>query len=263
MANASTSYRFVALALYYAKKCLDEGPLNSSLNSANSSASSLNRGKALSLLALGLGICFKNFQILLRPIFAVGPAGNRTSNLIKLMAIGSFPFIAIMLPFLSTEAFRKAALMSNQSQRISHLSFDVAPNRSAYIFLLGLFASYFYVMYVSQKRSVDGIWKPPLAVFAIFYFTTFWHPQWYLWSLPFLVLAISKDRRLMGTYMIIVASSFAYIQEWGNPLTAGRFYPVSPVFREIQGTLKIIPRRTRVLGGAYTGFIVLSLGMST
>ncbi len=145
----------------------------------------MNRGKALSLLALGLGICFKNFQILLRPIFAVGPAGNRTSNLIKLMAIGSFTFIAIMLPFLSTEAFRKAALMSNQSQKISHLSFDVAPNRSAYIFLLGLFASYFYVMYVSQKRSVDSIWKPPLAVFAIFYFTTFWHPQWYLWSLPF------------------------------------------------------------------------------
>jgi hypothetical protein len=117
----------------------------------------LNQSKALSLLALGLGDCFKKFQLFLLPIFAMGLEGNHISNLIKLMVIGSFPFVAIMLLFLVTEALRTTALISNQNQRIFYLSLDVAPNHSAYTFLLGLSASYFYVMYLSQERSFDSI----------------------------------------------------------------------------------------------------------
>lgn len=62
--------------------------------------------------------------------------------------------------------------------------------------------------------------------------------------------------------MLIVASVFAYIQEWGNPLTAVLFYSASPIFRDFPWILEIIPGHTKVLGVvAYTGFIVLSLGM--
>lgn len=245
---------FVVLALYYAKRALDEKNLDSRLNSY----------AVISMLALGIGACLKHYPFLLLLPFIIIIGKKNIKKAIPLSLLGISPYILSILFFVKSEAFRRAVLLFPENQWILNFFFDIGLGHVFYVFLIGYFALLFYILYINKEISFDVLFKSCFAILTLFFITTLWLPQWYVWIMPFVILVITRYQNLLRLYFVQIAFFSFYILWWGNFLGAGLFSPINPIFNDFQGINEIISSiypYNKLLGIFYTLFIVISLGM--
>ncbi|HWQ20324.1 MAG TPA: hypothetical protein VN455_11145 [Methanotrichaceae archaeon] len=239
---------FMILALYYAK--------NSAVFKGDSS---IDKYAALSVLALGVSACFKNFQLFLIPVFVIVLSGKDIVRFIKLGAIGIVPYALCSLPFLGTPAFVQGVLMAPQDQRLFEMFFDAGGAHRLYVFFILLTLALFYLLHVETRMSFDAIWQYSFVVLSIFYMTTFWHPQWYVWMVPFIILVALRRGWLMNFYLFSMAFFLLYILTWGNINGTGMFHPLAPVVADLIGPQQLSPFYIKLVNMAQSAFAVLSL----
>ena len=243
---------FVILALYYAKKSIS--------NTATSSDNTINFDAILSVLALGIGACFKNYPLLLLPVIIVVLGNKNLIKSLKLATFGFGPYIIMLVPFARSISF---FLLGGGSQYILNFLFNIGITHM-YIFLVVYFAILFYLIYIEKKQSFDVIWKYCFAIVTLLYISALWLPQWYTWIMPFVILAVVKYHKLLKLYFVQIAFFSFYILWWGNSLGAGLFSPINPIFNEFEGMNELISSiypYNKLLGIFYSLFIVVSLGM--
>lgn len=211
---------FTILSLYFAKK-----------------------GKnTLSLLSLGIGGSYKMY-----PLFFIIPAAllfdKDFKNRVKNILIGFLPFILTSLPYLPSPAYRNMVLFQAKSQKMLYMVWNVSGAEGIYPFIIGLIIIYCISYYCTNKEKLVDFF---LAILLITLMVTHYHPQWFIWVIPFLIYKIvaQKDKIL---FVLILFSCWLIITLLFEPsLSVGLFGPIIPAAREFGGFTDLLAKFTDV-----------------
>ena len=149
---------------------------------------------------VGLAAGFKPFPLLFLPFLPGSKFKNITTGLLT--------YILLILPYLPSQAFRQYALLANQTDKTVYAKIMVSGSQYLPLFFVAVIALFWW-HYFSPKSQTTWGWQ--LAVLLAFYSLTHFHPQWFTWASPFLILAfVHKPKArlpilaLLGSYMLII-----------------------------------------------------------
>ncbi|MEK7616934.1 MAG: hypothetical protein AAB414_02680 [Patescibacteria group bacterium] len=179
-------------------------------------------------LVLGVGIAFK-----LYPVFLIIPLillGKGLWTKAKLVVYTLLPYIASVLPYISSSNFRSNALFANQSSKSLYASIPVSGGES--ILLFPTFIVLFYFLILRQRVDKVSLWKLYLAPLLLFFIFTHFHPQWLIWVTPFLILDLVFDRlKNVLPILIIFISWILSLFFFDASLTTKMFAPLFPFLK--------------------------------
>jgi len=181
----------------------------------------------LAVLSLGLGGGFK-----LYPLFLLAPAvfilGETFWQRFKLALAGGLAFLAPILPYLPSSAFRSFALFTPKSQKMLFLSWNITGAEVLFPFviifaLIVLHASYF------GKGRIKDLWKYYFSILLLFFSVTHYHPQWFLWLTPFMIIELLHNNFVHKWLHLILFAIFVFIVlMFESSLSYGLFSPILP-----------------------------------
>lgn len=187
----------------------------------------LRERKALSVLMLGIGGAFKLFPLFFLPIFAL-VLEKRFWRRLKLLIIGVIPYLVVIAPYLFfSPMYRQTALLASQTEKIFYMRLPLSGAEYLSIFAIGYFFLLFLAIKSAGKKQV--FWQLGLILMLLFFSVTHYHPQWFLWSAPFLVWLIVEYGKKYLSYLLILLSCYIAILFFFEPsLHLGLFTPVTP-----------------------------------
>jgi uncharacterized membrane protein len=150
----------------------------------------------LAAFMLGLGASFKSYPLFLLPLLIVSLPGIVSK--IKASLVGIAPFFLTILPFLASPAF-KYMVFGAKSQKMFYMIWPVSGAEGLFPYLM-LFV--LLLLITSRFIPTKKIWKSFLIYFLILFSVTHYHPQWFLWLAPFLVIEIVYSK-LKNIYLIL------------------------------------------------------------
>lgn len=205
---------FVILALYFATK-----------------------NRVFSLLSLGVGGALKIFPLLLILPAALILEKNFRQRL-KLLILGFAPFVLTILPFLGSQAFRSVALFSAQSQKLLFATINVSGAEGISLAILG----YFLILVISEKfAGGQNLWKIFVFTFLLIFSLTNFHPQWFIWITPFLIIALIFSFSFWPQILLIFLSFAAITLLFEPSLSFGLFSPLNSSLNQINLAKTIAP----------------------
>jgi len=179
----------------------------------------------LALLMLGISAALRLYPLILF-IPAIIILGKNTRERLRLIFWGLLP-LGIMAVF--------AALLGQQSEvgqlmgnplvdYFLSMNFNLGLRDNVYIFIVGYTFLIFHAYYHrGEFKPFEGILKYSLSIFLLFFATSFFHRQFFMWTIPFLGLYILEDKRFLGLFIIQVFTYFIYTL-YGGRLTAGYLF---------------------------------------
>lgn len=154
--------------------------------------------------SLGVGGAYKMFPLFFLPFLVVSQEKSLGQK-IKLSLIGLAPYLFSILPFIGSTSFRQNVLFSNQSQKMLFAKVNVSGAEYLSVFVV----VYIFLLAGCAIKKLD-LWKWFLMTLLLFFSVTHYHPQWFLWLTPFLVIFWIKYPKywilpisLLGSWLII------------------------------------------------------------
>jgi len=99
-----------------------------------------------------------------------------------------------------------------------------------------------FYLEITKDNKNEVLVKYCFAVLSLFYLTSLYIPQWFLWIVPFFVLTAYKDRRLFYLYVIICCAFFIGLFSWGRNLDTSLFAVAFPFINKISSISELIIR---------------------
>lgn len=182
----------------------------------------------LASLALGFGIAFK-----LYPVFLIIPLVLLAQGIwprIKLVILSLLPYALSVLAYLPSGSFRQTALFANQSSKSLYASIGVSGGEA--ILLFPFLLIFFYLYIASKGVNKESLWKMYLIPLLLFFTFTHFHPQWFIWVTPFLILELgtNKFKNLLPIFIVII-TWFVSLFFFDPSLTVGMFAPLFPFLK--------------------------------
>ncbi len=179
----------------------------------------------LAALFLGLGASFKIFPFLF--LIPLALIKEKWVDRIKITAIGGLTYIATILPFINSHGFRATALVAGQTTKSLYANLPISGGESIIIFpFLILF---FYLIFFFKKAGTQNLWSRFFIIILLFFIFTHYHPQWFLWLTPFLILDLVKSRLLHWPLVVISFISWLGLVTLFDPgLSVWLFSPINP-----------------------------------
>lgn len=163
------------------------------------------RSSLLGAIALAVSAAYKPFPLLFLPLLP-GNLGRKILNLV----VGFISFILIIFPYLPSKSFRTDALLASQSDKLSYAKVMVSGSQYLSWFFVGLFAIY-WINLLKPKTLTLFAWFA--AALLPFYAFSHFHPQWFTWFAPLMVLCTATYRKsiypamgMLLCFLIIVFS---------------------------------------------------------
>lgn len=205
-----TATFFVVLALVIVKK---------GINKLNLSPISL------AALSLGLGAVFKIYPLyLLIPLSSIE---EKWGDRIKVIIFGLLPYLISILPYISSSGFRNSALLAGHTLKTFYAQIPISGGES--IILFPTFLIFFYLFFYFRKAIQVFIWQRFFIVLLLFLIFTHYHPQWFLWITPFLIIDLVKTNFKHLAATLLSLFSFTVLLFFFDPsLTIGLFSPIFP-----------------------------------
>lgn len=190
-----------------------------------------------SLFSLGLGGSYKMYPLLFIPVMVFILRTNFWSRF-RLMFIGFLPFILLVFPYLSSKAFRAMVLFAPKSQKMLFMGWPVSGAEVVFPFIILLSLLYFFAYYQPRKYASDRyLLAGTLMIFSV----THYHPQWFLWATPFLILELVENNFRHGFLVLVLLASWLVITLFFEPsLSYGLFNPVWPELEKAKGLAEIV-----------------------
>lgn len=174
---------------------------------------------------LGVGAAFKIWPVLLLPALIVSAQKwkDRIFIGITTMAIYVLPLI----PFFGSEGFRRYALVANQTQKSMFAQIPISGGESLILFVIGLL--FFYLLFLYNKGTIQNLWQRYFIILLIFFIFTHFHPQWFLWITPFLILELILAKgKHMVSLLLMLFSLNCMILLYEPGLNINLFAPLNP-----------------------------------
>ena len=186
------------------------------------------RNKSLlpSAVLLGLGAGFKIFPLL----FIIPLVLVKTDwwERFKILFTSGITYLVFSFPFILSEGFRRTAMLAGQTTKSFYAQIPISGGESIILFLAVVI--FFYVLFFYKKSSIDDLWKRFFVMILIFFIFTHYHPQWFLWTMPFFTidLIISKFKH-WPLFLGVLISFVGLLFSFDPGLTIGLFAPINPL----------------------------------
>lgn len=172
------------------------------------------------VFSLGIGGAYKMFPLFFVPFVAI-IGGKSLISRTKLLILGLAPYVLSILPFFGSVAFRQNVLFSNQSQKMLFAKINVSGAEYLSIFIV----IYIFILGIVLLKKIE-LWKVFALVMLLFFSVTHYHPQWFLWLTPFLIIFIVNYKKLW-IFPIILLLCWLLITLFFEPsLSIGLFAPL-------------------------------------
>ncbi len=216
----SISIFFILLSLYYAKKNLS----------------------ARSLFSLGIAVIIRLYPLILLPFFVI-ILGKGLRQRLKLAFWGLLPLMVMVVlskVFSGVSEIESWASLWHGNYFMS-LRLSLAQKYDViFVFFVGYTILLSYT-YMRTSHSFANLWRDSLALLLLFFATSFFHPHYFIWVVPFLVFKIVEDRRFIGLFVILVLCWVVYTFQWKEALAGYLFAPINPsYFMSLRSPFEII-----------------------
>jgi len=207
------------------------------------SAFYLKKNKLLiSALYMGVGIAFKMYPVFLLP-FIILKTGNWLSKA-KIGLVSMLPVILTNLPFIFSSAYRYM-VFSPKSQKMFYMQWMLSGAEGIFPFLLFLCLLYLFAQ--------NKLFRPRyyityfMATFLLLFSVTHYHPQWFIWIAPFLIIELLNYRfREAWIYVGLLTIYIFIVFTFENSLSIGLFAPLNNSLASFVGTQTIIAQITDI-----------------
>lgn len=197
---------------------------------------------AYSALYMGVGIAYKMYPIFLLP-FIILKTGNWFSRF-KLAFISFLPVILTNLPFIFSSAYRYM-VFSPKSQKMFYMEWMLSGAEGVFPFLLILCLLY---LFAQNKKYIPKFYASYfMAVFLLLFAVTHFHPQWFIWITPFLIIELINYKfKEAWIYGGLLAIYIFIIFTFENSLSVGLFAPLNNSLASFIGTQALITKATDI-----------------
>jgi hypothetical protein len=154
----------------------------------------------LSALLIGLGAAFKMYPLLFLPFLFLEGKNLKEKFLISLTAIT--PLVLSILPFIRSNDFRQAALVSGLTTRIVTPDFSIGFGESIIIPVILISGLFFYRL-SQENNQLENLWKYYLGLILMILSFIHFHVQWILWLLPLVIIYLVKYSKTSLAYLLI------------------------------------------------------------
>lgn len=184
------------------------------------------KGKYFSAaIFLGLGASFKIFPFLFLVLLVL--MRDKWRDRLKILVIGIVPYALSIIPFINSSGFRATALIAGQTTKSLYAALPISGGES--IVLFPLFILFFYLIFFFTKADLKKVWSRFFIVILLFFIFTHYHPQWFLWVTPFLVIDLVKTNLKHWLLAAIAFLSWLGLVTLFDPgLSVWLFSPILP-----------------------------------
>ncbi len=199
--------------------------------------------KYWAIIFLALAVAIRFFPIMILPL-AIIYLANRKKDYILLCGVGLSGLVGIetfsYLYFGDSVIF--SLLNTQHFDYIISSAIDLVIHDRIFIFI----AAYTIVILSFQRikdRNFSHLLTYSAMIYLIYVGTSYFHPQYMLWAVPFLVFLFVKDRSLVVYHWIQFALLMVILLYWGDLVTKFVFAPIDPKFAiYLTGPVQIIRR---------------------
>lgn len=213
---------------------------------------------SLAALSLGVGGAIKSFPFLIAPLLIFSQ--KSWIDRIKTAFLIAIPLLASILPYLPSKAFIRNALLAPQLDKILYARLPLSGGESVYLAIALLIMLYFRFI----DRSGEILVYMLISLLAVLGLTHF-HPQWFLWVVPLLLIVYSRftNTQRFSVYLLYISWA-ATIFLFESSLQVKLFSPIFPSLTQAKGLAEILPGQTLFLLKSLvaTSFFAASLYLS-
>ncbi len=192
---------------------------------------------SLSSLSLGLGIAFKMYPVFLLP-FIIFKSRDNLKDKLKNLFISLLPVILTNLPYIYSHAYRYM-VFSPKSQKMMYMQFMLSGAEGLYPFLLILVLLYLFAHSASFKPKYYISYF--LTLFLLLFSVTHYHPQWFIWMSPFLIIEVINYKFQEWYLYLALLIIFVFIVfTFENSLSLGLFAPLNQNLSKYIGTQTLL-----------------------
>lgn len=178
----------------------------------------------LAATLLGIGASFKIYPLLLLPPLAF--LLHTWPKKILAILLGILVYLATILPFIGSLGFRTTALVANQMFKSLYAQIPISGGESIILFLA--FVGFFYLIYLYQTEA-SNLWQRFFIILLLFFIFTHYHPQWFLWLTPFLIIELIHSNFKHAFLLLVMAITFlGSVSLFEQSLSIGLFTPLNP-----------------------------------
>jgi len=190
-----------------------------------------------SAILLGLGAAFKIFPLLF--IIPLALVKNTWWGRLKIIIAAGATYLIAAFPFIFSQGFRTTALLAGQTTKSFYAQIPISGGESIILFLAVVI--FFYLLFFNRKSLAEDLWTRFFLMLLTFFIFTHYHPQWFLWITPFLVidLVISNFKNWLACAVSLI-SYFVLITFFDPGLTVWLFSPVIPKLYGIPGIWQLM-----------------------
>ncbi len=195
------------------------------------------------MVLLGVGATARFFPAFLVPFFVV--SFRRTRRELVLLAGGLIGFwLLIEIGMLATTGTSPTLTLLNRYPHIEYL-FDMsfAPGVGGTLFLFPFGYAMLFLWFIDRGRQTPQDYIPIAAATMLLLFAlTHFHPQYSIWIVPFLVLVIYQDNRLIAYHAIQIVLLALFTMQFGRTATWDLFLPIAG------GSVQRLPDPMNIVG---------------
>lgn len=181
----------------------------------------------LGAFVLGLSGALKSYSLFFLPFYGI-IIGKNWRQKTALIFVGLLPYVLTIAPFLKFESFRNSVLFSGLSQRMFMLSWPLGFGEQIQAVLLVIGILLLKALTTRTEKEDLLIYFGAIAL--LFLAGSHFHPQWLIWSLPFLAVLIAKNLRLLPAFALLIAGWIGVILMYNDLfLTFGLISPLDPL----------------------------------
>lgn len=188
--------------------------------------------KLHSVVSMGIGASFKLFPFLfLAPLVFL--LTNNFKERVKYLFFGLVPYFVSTLPFFLSKGYRRIVLLNGESQKVLFMKINVSSSEVIFPFIVLIIIIYLHAYFSQKKLEIEHYM---LLVMLLLFSVTQYHPQWFLWITPLLIIELVKSK--YRNWLIILSLIVCWLLitlSFEPSLSIGLFSPIIPSLKNSQG----------------------------
>lgn len=157
----------------------------------------------LSAVLLGFGASFKIYPLLLA--IPLASLTRSWAGRLGVISAAVLPYVLTAAPYINSHGYRANALVANQTLKSFYAQLQVSGGESIILFLGVLVFVYAYFLHA---KSMLPLWRMYFITLLVFFIFTHYHPQWFLWLTPFLILELTATKFKHWLLMVVLILGF-------------------------------------------------------
>ncbi len=175
--------------------------------------------------SLGVGASLKIYPLLFIPLLMFLEKNWFRRLLLFFVSFGVY--LLSIFPFLDSPGFRSSALLAGHTLKSFYATIPISGGQSIIIYLSLLF--FVYWVFYFRGVTLNNLWSGFFIILLLFFVFTHYHPQWFLWIIPFLIFdLIDSDGKNWPLVLLSVFVFFGLVLFFDRSLSLGLFSPLFP-----------------------------------